>query len=160
VARPATTRQRTAVDTFVEHFAADLEAAGIPRQPARVFAALLAEDDGSLTSVELVERLRISPAAVSVAIRYLTQVRLVHREREPGSRRDRYRVRDDAWYEAAVNREAMLHQWARTLADGERALGAATPAGRRMRETLDFIDFLRQETPRLLARWRAQRDRH
>ena len=56
--------------------------------PARVFAALLATDSGRLTAAELAELLQISPAAVSGAVRYLTQVGMVHREREPGSRRD------------------------------------------------------------------------
>ena len=44
------------------------------RMPARVFAALLASDDGALTSAELGEQLQVSPAAVSGAVRYLAQV--------------------------------------------------------------------------------------
>ena len=39
--------------------------------PARVFSALLATDSGRLTAAELAERLQISPAAVSGAVRYL-----------------------------------------------------------------------------------------
>lgn len=74
--------------TFVERFAADMTEAGMQRMGARVFACLLASDDGALTSARLAERLRISPAAVSGAVRYLAQVRLVSREREPGSRRE------------------------------------------------------------------------
>ena len=35
--------------------------------------------------------LRISPAAVSGAVRYLIRLGLVHKERVPGSRRDCYR---------------------------------------------------------------------
>ena len=153
-------RSAARVSTFVERFGADLEAAGIPRLPARVFVALLVEDDGYLTASELAERLQISPAAVSGAVRYLIQVNLVRREREPGSRRDRYRVSEDAWYEASVSREALLLQWGRTLGDGVAALGPATPAGRRMQETLDFVAFLQQELPRVLARWRRQQARN
>jgi predicted transcriptional regulator len=124
-----------------------------------VFVALLVEDDGSLTSAELAERLQISPAAVSGAVRYLVQVHLVRRERDSGSRRDRYRVSEDSWYEASVSREALMQQWARTLGDGVAALGPSTPAGRRMSETLDFVAFLQEEIPGVLARWRRQRDR-
>src|SRR5215216_1651416 len=148
-----------AVDEFMARFAGDLEAAGVPRLPARVFVALLAEDDGSLTSADLVDRLHISPAAVSGAVRYLTQVQLIRREREPGSRRDRYRVSDDAWYEVMASREALLRRWIRTLAGAEQALGPATPAGARMRETREFMEFLDGEMPRLLAKWRRQRAR-
>src|SRR5215831_18331622 len=150
-------RSAALVLAFVERFASDLEAAGIPRSPARVFVALLVEDNGYLSAAELAERLQISPAAVSGAIRYLVQVNLVRREREPGSRRDRYRVSEDAWYEASVSREALLQQWARTLGDGVAALGPSTSAGRRMQETHDFVAFLQQELPKVLARWRRHK---
>jgi len=43
----------------------------------RVFVALLVSDDGRRTAAELAEMLRVSPAAVSNAVRYLQQVRLV-----------------------------------------------------------------------------------
>jgi DNA-binding transcriptional regulator GbsR (MarR family) len=145
------------VDTFVERFAADLEAAGIPRLAARVFVAILTTDEGYLSAAELSERLHISPAAVSGAVRYLVQVQLVRREREPRSRRDRYRVSDDSWYEMSMSRQSMLEQWSRTLGEGVDALGPSTPAGARMRETYEFVEFLRQELPALLARWRRRR---
>jgi DNA-binding transcriptional regulator GbsR (MarR family) len=152
-------RRPAAVRAFAEQFAAELEAAGIPRMPARVFVALLSEDDGHLSAAELARRLQISPAAVSGAVRYLMQVHLVRREREPGSRRDRYVVSDHSWYEASMSRQAMLEQWSRTLAEGVAALDPHTPAGERMRETFEFIEFLRGELPTMLARWRRQRRR-
>src|SRR3954469_23234258 len=88
---------------YLERFAGVLTDSGIPRMPSRVFAALLTADDGRLTSQQLAELLAISPAAVSGAVRYLTQVGLVTRERDPGSRRDRYRVLDEVWQEAILN---------------------------------------------------------
>jgi DNA-binding transcriptional regulator GbsR (MarR family) len=117
------------VSRFVEHFAAQLVEAGLPRMPARVFAALLASDTGALTSAELGEQLRISPAAVSGAVRYLAQVHMLSREREPGSRRERYRVHSDQWYEALTNREAVIKRWEDALRDGVASLGAETPGG-------------------------------
>jgi DNA-binding transcriptional regulator GbsR (MarR family) len=54
---------------FIERFASVMEESGIPRMPARVFAALLATDSGRLTSSELAELLQVSPAAVSGAVR-------------------------------------------------------------------------------------------
>jgi DNA-binding transcriptional regulator GbsR (MarR family) len=152
-------RREGAIEAFVEHFGADLEAAGVPRLPARVFATLLTSDDGYLSAAELAARLHISPAAVSGAVRYLVQVQLVRREREPGSRRDRYRISHDLWYEAALGRQAMLDQWSNTLGAGIEALGPTSPAGARMRETFEFIEFLRQELPALLAKWRRKRAR-
>jgi len=150
-------RDDAAVTRFVERFAANLEQSGVPRMPARVFVALLASDSGSLTAAELAERVQASPAAISGAVRYLIQVSLISREREPGSRRDRYRVWDDAWYEAIVRRERLLKLWEDSAREGVEALGPATPAGGRMADTVAFFAFLRREMPALLERWRAER---
>jgi predicted transcriptional regulator len=156
-ARGESARERAAVSRFVESFASAFVDAGVPRMPSRVFAAILASDAGRLTAAELSEQLRISPAAVSGAVRYLAQVDLVVRAREPGSRRDVYAVRDDAWYEAIVRRERLLDVWARAAREGVDALGRDTPAGARLAETLAFFEFLKAEMPALLERWRASR---
>ncbi len=145
------------VSRFVERFASVLVDAGMPRMPSRVFALLLATDSGRLTAVELAERLQVSPAAVSGAVRYLTQVSLISREREPGSRKDVYRLHDDQWYEAIVRREPLLTRWERAVLEGIDAVGADTPAGRRLRDTASFFEFLAVEMPALLTRWREQR---
>jgi DNA-binding transcriptional regulator GbsR (MarR family) len=152
-----TERDAQAVSRFVESFAAQLVEAGVPRMPARVFAALLASDSGALTSAELGEQLQISPAAVSGAVRYLAQVHLVSREREPGSRRERYRVHSNQWYEALTNREALIKRWEGALREGVTSLGADTPAGRRMAETLAFFEFIDGEVSAMMERWRAHR---
>src|SRR4051794_1974188 len=81
----------------VEHLGGALANAGLARLPARVFAALMATPDGRLTSAELATVLEVSPAGVSGAVRYLSQLRMIRRERERGSRRDLYVVMDDAW---------------------------------------------------------------
>ena len=142
---------------FVETFANVLFEAGVPRMPARVFAAILATDSGRLTAAELADALQASPAAISGAVRYLTQVELLAREREPGSRRDVYVLRDDAWYEAAVRRERLLDLWADSLRGGLEEVGRDSPAGRRLSESLAFFEFLEAEMPALLERWRSHR---
>lgn len=152
-------RDAESVSRFVEGFAAQLVEAGMQRMPARVFAALLASDTGSLTSAELGDQLRISPAAVSGAVRYLAQVHMVSREREPGSRRERYRVHSDQWYEALTSREAIIKRWEEALRDGVTSLGADTPAGRRLAETLEFFEFIEKDVAEMMERWRAYRER-
>jgi DNA-binding transcriptional regulator GbsR (MarR family) len=148
-------RDPEAISRFVERFASVLAEGGVPRMPARVFAALISTDDGRLTAAELAERLQISAAAVSGAVRYLEQVSLVGREREPGSRRDRYVIQDDLWYEAILRREQLLTRWERALNEGVDALGAGSPAGRRLASSVAFFEFLQAELPALLERWRA-----
>lgn len=152
-------RDAEAVSRFVEHFAAQLVEAGLPRMPARVFAALLASDSGAKTSAELGEQLRISPAAVSGAVRYLAQVHMLSREREPGSRRERYRVHSDQWYEALTSREAIIKRWEEALREGVASLGAETPAGRRLAETLAFFEFIEKDVAGLMERWRIHREK-
>jgi DNA-binding transcriptional regulator GbsR (MarR family) len=149
-------RDPAAVSRFVETFASAFVDAGVPRMPSRVFAAILASDAGRLTAAELAEQLQASPAAISGAVRYLNQVSLITREREPGSRRDVYAVGDDAWYEAIVRRERLLELWSRAIRDGVEAVGPETPAGHRLSETLSFFAFLQTEMPALLDRWRAR----
>ncbi|GAA0695637.1 MarR family transcriptional regulator [Streptomyces malaysiensis subsp. malaysiensis] len=158
---PGHARDEMAVSRFVERFAADLTEAGMQRMAARVFAALLVSDAGALTSAELAERLRISPAAVSGAIRYLSQVDMVVREREPGSRRDRYRLyNNEVWYETLTRRDQIVARWESTMRDGAKVLGPATPAGQRITETADFFEFVQRELPKMLERWRTQKAEH
>ena len=154
---PGVTRDLGAVLRFVERFSALLCQVGFPRMPARVFAALLVTDSGSLTAAELADMLRVSPAAISGAIRYLIQIGLANREREQGSRRDLYRVPDDVWYEVVRVREQVTARWVPTLQAGIEALGAGTPAAQRLAETADFFEFLRKQGPELLAKWTEHR---
>ncbi|MFC5802107.1 GbsR/MarR family transcriptional regulator [Streptomyces formicae] len=146
-----------AVSDFVERFAAQFVEAGVARMPSRVFAALIASESGVMTSAELSEQLKVSPAAVSGAVRYLAQVNMVSREREPGSRRERYRVANNQWYEALANRDQLLRAWEDTFRDGIAKLGADTGAGRRLAETLAFFEFLEGELAGMMERWRKLR---
>ena len=154
---PGAGRDEEAVRRFIERFALDLSEAGMARMPARAFAAILSADDGRCTAAELAELLQVSPAAVSGAVRYLLQVRLVSREREPGERRDHYRISGDTWYEAITQREAMVARWEQDLAEGIKAVGPQTPAGDRLDETRQFFAYFREALSRVLADWRARR---
>ncbi|MES4906263.1 MULTISPECIES: MarR family transcriptional regulator [unclassified Streptomyces] len=149
-------RDDDAVSQFVERFAADMTEAGMQRMGARVFAALLSSDSGKLSAAELAELLQISPAAVSGAVRYLAQVNLITREREPGSRRDQYRLYNEVWYEAVSNRDQILERWQHTMRDGAKILGPHTPAGARAIRTAEFYEFMQAELTAMLARWRAR----
>jgi predicted transcriptional regulator len=142
---------------FVERFALELTESGWPRMPARVFACLLADDDGRLTARELAARLQVSPAAISGAVRYLIQVGLLRREREPGSRSDHYRIVTDTWYEALVQRNELLVRWGEAFAEGVELLGPDAPAGRRMQESREFFAFLHDELEEMMERWRERK---
>jgi predicted transcriptional regulator len=152
-----TERDEEAVGPFIERFASVLVEAGIPPMPARVFSALLVTDSGRLTAAELSELLGASPAAISGAVRYLGQVGMISREREPGSRRDVYLVLEDLWYEVTVRQDQLIGRWAGAAKDGIEILGPRTPAGRRLADSYDFFVFVQRELPALLQRWQAHK---
>jgi DNA-binding transcriptional regulator GbsR (MarR family) len=144
---------------FVERFADAMVAAGMPRMPARVFAVLLTRDEGTATAAELAAALQASAGSISAAVRYLAQVSLIGRERRPGERFDRYKLHSDLWYEAIYSREREIQRWAELARSGIAAVGAATPAGRRLQETAEFFEFAGDEIPAMLKRWRTRRQR-
>jgi predicted transcriptional regulator len=150
-------RDEKAVARFVEDLASALMEMGVPRMPARVFAALLTTDAGRLTATELADGLQVSPAAVSGAVRYLIQVGMVRRESEPGSRRHYYRAPDDVWDEVIGIRDRLMARWTGVLREGVEVLGADTPAGQRVADSVRFFEFVSVELPSVIGRWRERR---
>lgn len=150
----------TDVDRFVERFAMLLAEGGVSRMAARVFGALIVAEDGKRTAGELADVLRVSPAAISGAVRYLVQVGLITRRRDPGERRDHYEVSDDLWYEAYAHRDKQLEAWVQVMAEGAAALGTGTKAGARLEDSRRFFEFLREQLPELMRKWRDYQAGH
>ena len=142
---------------YTERFSAVLVAAGFPPMPARVFAALMIADSGRLSAAELAGTLRISPAAVSGAVRYLIQLGLVHKERVPGSRRDYYRMPGGMWDSMIRQRDQVMTRWTALLREGIDLVGPDTPAGARLAEQADFLEFVLKEMSDVLDRWERHR---
>ena len=142
---------------YVERMGAALTAAGLQRLPSRVFAALTADDDGRMTSLELVDALGVSPASVSGAVRYLTQIGFVHRERERGSRRDVYVVDDDAWLQAMLREDQLYAPMIAALDDALAHLDSSSPPYRRLLVMKEFLVFVGNEMEGIAERWLAHR---
>jgi predicted transcriptional regulator len=150
-------RDAEAVSRFTEEFVFALIQMGFPRMPARVFVALITTDTGRLTAAELGTALHASPAAVSGAVRYLIQLRLVRREGEPGSRRHYYRVPDDWWDDVSRARDSLMGRWAAVMREGAGILGTETPAGARVAASARYFEFLSVEVPQVIRKWQQQR---
>jgi DNA-binding transcriptional regulator GbsR (MarR family) len=142
---------------FIEGFALVLNKAGMQRMAARVFAALLAAQEGGLSAKQIGEALGVSPAAVSGAVAYLTSTGLANRVRTPGARVDHYIVDSTTWAEAVATETDRLRELSQWLTKGAAAVPAGSPSRDRMTETRDFFDFLVVEMPKLVERWRASR---
>jgi predicted transcriptional regulator len=148
-----TGRDPVAVRGFIERFTAKLVQTGFPRTPARIFVALITSDSMTLTALELADLLQTSPASISGGVRYLIQVGLVTAEGEPGSRRQHYGMSDRVWQDIVQLRERQFTLWAAELQDGVRIVGADSPAGVRMADTVRYFEFITAEMAGLLARW-------
>lgn len=142
----------------VERFAQTMEASGMPRMASRVFAYVLADDADRYTAAELAQGLRVSPAAISGAVRYLVDARLLFREREPGQRSELFRVYDDdVWRKIMLARIPLLEQWVAGLDQAIAMVGESGRGGRRLVETRAFIAFIHEEMIAMIDRWSERR---
>jgi hypothetical protein len=137
----------------VERLGGALADLGMQVQPSRVFAALLATEDGRLTSAQLAELLAISPAAISGAVRFLLQARMIRRERAGGSRRDVYVVQDDAWHDVLVQKDNLYGPLVAALGAAHARVGPSTRAGERMQLSVEFLEFVQREMGAMALRW-------
>lgn len=150
-------RDEQAVRRYVEHLAMTLHELGFPRMPARVLCTLMVAEDDAMTAGQIGEWLGVSPAAVSVAVRYLAQVGLVAREAVPGSRSDRYRAMSNTWYIAGVAKSGLYRRIADVVAEGAAVVGEDTRAGARITEMAQFFRFFQDELAALVDKWHATR---
>lgn len=140
-----------------EQAAAMLTAAGMARMPARVMMALVGSPDEGYTAAELGQRLGVSAAAVSGAVRYLTSMRFIHRISRPGDRRDRYDIADDAWHGMMTANAPLYARLAAFMDQIAADNGDAPLSAARARDVADFLRFLSTRMPQLVDEWRAQR---
>lgn len=139
-----------------EQAAALLATSGMPRMQARVLMALVGSPDDGYTAADLAERLGVSAAAVSGAVRSLQTMRLIQRLSRPGDRRDRYDLSDDVWggvITANVPLYAQLGELMHRIAD---ANADAPVSVARARDSADFLTFLAERMPQLVAEWNAR----
>lgn len=148
------------LDQAVERLGQVLEDSGIPRMAARVFAYILAEDRDRYTAGELADGLSISPAAVSGAVRYLTQTGLVVRERRPTGRGDLFRIVDgDLWGTIMRARRPIFDRYVASLDEAVELLDTGSRGRARLEETRDYFTFVRHEMDDLAERWQNHRPR-
>lgn len=146
------------VDVAAEKTAAAFAAAGFPKMPARALMALVSSEDGRLTAAELAERLGVSAAAVSGAVRYLQTVGFIQRVSQPGSRRNLYTLHDDEWYIASMRRSPIYQSLAALTDATAGALPEGSAARSRVAEMGRFYRFLAAKMPDILDDWERVRD--
>ncbi|MEV0584546.1 MarR family transcriptional regulator [Nonomuraea sp. NPDC050310] len=140
-----------------EHLALRLTEGGLQRMAARTLAVFLFTEQPSVTAGEIAERLDASTGAVSGAVKSLLSVGLIERLPVPGSRREHYRLRDDAWATLFTAQNTVIGAMLEAAESGMAATAADGPAHQRLAGMRDFYTFLLGELPALLQRWSRQR---
>ncbi|MDO3004118.1 MarR family transcriptional regulator [Mycobacteroides abscessus subsp. abscessus] len=144
------------MDESAEQLALMLTTHGMQRMTARVLTALLFTEQPTMTSSELAEQLQASSGAISTSIRMLTSVGLAERVPVPASRRDHYRLRDNAWAVLFTNQNAVLSAMQEAAAAGIAGTQKDSLARARLTQMREFYAFLLGEIPTLLERWRQE----
>jgi DNA-binding transcriptional regulator GbsR (MarR family) len=135
-----------------EELALVLSSHGMQRMTARVLAALLFTEQPTTTAGDLAEQLHASSGAISGAIKMLTSVGLVERVPAPASRRDHYRLRDNAWAVQYTNQNEVTVAVLQAAEAGIAATADGSLARHRVTQMRDFYNFLMEEIPALLDR--------
>ena len=130
-----------------------LSSHGMQRMTARVLATLLFTEQRTMTAGELSERLQASSGAISGAVKMLISVGVVERVPAPASRRDHYRLRDNAWAIQYTNQNEVTSAVLRAAEAGIAATDDGSLARQRITQMRDFYNFLFEEIPVLLDRW-------
>lgn len=136
-----------------EQFALVLSSHGMQRMTARVLATLLFTERPQVTMAELADTLQASAGSISGSLKMLTSVGLAERVPVPASRRDHFRLRDDAWAILFTNQNETLAAMQAAAETGIAATDPAGPAHRRLTQMRDFYAFLMAEIPAVLERW-------
>lgn len=146
-------RDEQALTDVMEHSAAVLIAAGFPKMPARVLMALTVTESAGLTAAQLAERLDVSAAAISGAVRYLQTLGIVRRLSQNGSRRDLYQMPAD-WYALMVRNSPIYGVLADQAETGLAAIDdPSDPATERLRDMAGFYRFMQDRLPDMLNEW-------
>ncbi|MGV0813551.1 MarR family transcriptional regulator [Mycolicibacterium boenickei] len=141
-----------------ERLALVLSSHGMQRMTARVLATLLFTEQPQVTMAELAGTLQASAGSISGSLKMLTSVGLAERVPAPASRRDHFRLRDDAWATLFTNQNETITAMQAAARAGIAATDPNSPAHHRLTEMRDFYAFLMAEIPAVLERWHDQTD--
>ena len=146
----------TARREAAEQLALSLVGAGMQRMGARAIAAFLFTDEETLTAGDLAQELGVSAGSVSGAVKMVAQMGLIERIYVAGSRREHFRMRDNAWTTLYSRQHTVVNDVLEAVEKGVDAVGPGR-AHDRLEYMRDFYTFLINEAPVLVERFEQQR---
>lgn len=147
------------MEDVMERMALTLAARGMQRMTARTLALFVFTEQATLTMQDARATLTASTGSVSTAVRSLIGAGLVERVPATG-RRDHYRLRADAWERLFTSENTILVDLIELSAAGVKGSSPGGAAAERLRRMHDFHEYLAEELPRLVERFRAERPPH
>lgn len=143
---------------WVERLSMVLERDGLPRMAGRIFGWLVVCDPPEQSMEELAAAVQGSKASMSTMTRLLVQSVLIEKVRQPGARRDVFRVRPGQWRQLWQSRMQMLEETTALTARGLELLAGRPPADRaRLEELHHQYRFMVEHLPSLLERLERER---
>ena len=131
---------------------------GMPRIAGRVLSALLVADPSEQTAEQLAATLQASRGAISGGTTTLLTMGLIERRRKPGDRKDYFRNRPNAWFEATKQQITLVAQLRRLSERGLEVLNSDDPeVTRGLRDMRDMLTFYERELPEMFAHWESLR---
>jgi DNA-binding transcriptional regulator GbsR (MarR family) len=142
---------------FADKLGRFFEKYGLPRMAGRVMGYLVTCAPAEQTFDDIVAAVAASRSSVSVATQLLLRLELIERFGVPDDRRDRYRLRDEAWTSMLRQDIASALELKQLAESGLHALkGAPRAQTARLRHMREFYTFLGESLVPLLAAWERQ----
>ncbi len=149
---------RDARRRFIEDAGNLMDEHALPHMAGKVIGALLICVPPHMALDELAEELQASKGAISMATRLLLRIGILEKVSLPGHRRRYYRIRPNLWEELFVRSTEHFERHVRLVEEGlEIMRREPIEMRRRLVEMKAFTDFLADELPGLVERWRKRR---
>ena len=135
------------------------ESAGMQPAAARVMGLLFVSDKPEVAFDEVTEALGISKSATSNAINLLLQTGQIDYTTFSGDRKRYFRLKVSNWREAFSKRIDNMTGFNVLLREVLEIKRIANPGCNcpQLEEVIEFLDYLHQELPQLLAKWEQSR---
>jgi predicted transcriptional regulator len=142
---------------FADKLGRFFEKYGLPRMAGRVMGFLVTCASAEQTFDDIVDAVSASRSSVSVATQLLLRLELIERFGVPDERRDRYRIREEAWT-TMLRQDIASALELKELAESGLAALKGAPRGQttRLRAMRDFYAFLGESLEPVLAAWERQ----
>ncbi len=145
---------------WVEEMGQYLGSVGMTPMAGRMLAWMLICDPIEQTAAALAEQLRASRGAISGAARQLETAGFIKRSRRRGDRREFFSMPPDAMHKLLSGAGEIYHRLTVIAWHGVGVVAdLPPPSRRRIEEFHDFVAFVEQAFPTLIAQYVAERER-